>query len=630
MKKIASLLLAVLLVFTAGTAAASGTGGESASRWVRDDRAVLRVGNPTPMRGRFFTTMWGGTTSDLDVQDLLHACSPVRWDNSLGRFRFDRSVVEDAAVLNDAAGNRTYQLALRDDLRWSDGTPITAWDYAFSILLQMDCAVAETGGRPADFSWLEGSREWLAGEAGTVTGLRVVTDNMLRITMTADSLPYFYEMNRLDIRPCPAAEIAPGTEVRDDGKGVYLTVPLTAERLRETMLDEKSGYLSHPRTVSGPYVLESFDGKTAKFAVNPYYRGNEEGILPRIGRIEYTAADNTDMISRLRNGELDLLDKVTMAGNIEEGIQSIQADPDTFAMEHEPRTGLTMVWFMETSPLAGDTAVRRAAAYCFDRDGMTRELTGTFGTRVDGFYGIGQWMAGAMLRQEEPGVSPDGLTRYEPNLAEAVRVLEEAGWNLNEKGEPFDPERDGIRCMRQGETLTSLRMTMACPDRAETWEALARYLAEPLGRAGIRLDLVPADMETLQEAYEGRAGSEFDMIYLGENFPLMFDSEILAPRTGETGLGAVKEELYELACRMTRTDPEDTAGFFRKWFRLQQKITETLPLLPVYSNEYYDFFARELHNYRIPEAVTWGEAVVSAWMSDIEENEQAEPGKLTE
>ena len=135
MKKILGLLLALFLILTSGIAPADDVillpEDVLTNQWFRDGKARLKTGNPTPLTGRFFTSLWGGTTSDLDVQDLLHAYSPILWDRDLGRFRFDRSVVEDALVSTNEAGDRVYLLALAEDLLWSDGTAITARDYSF-------------------------------------------------------------------------------------------------------------------------------------------------------------------------------------------------------------------------------------------------------------------------------------------------------------------------------------------------------------------------------------------------------------------------------------------------------------------------------------------------------------------
>ena len=130
----------------------------------------------------------------------------------------------------------------------------------------------------------------------------------------------------------------------------------------------------------------------------------------------------------------------------------------------------------------------------------------------------------------------------------------------------------------------------------------------------------------MERSYRGER-KDLDLLYLGENFHLRFNPEtIRSQETEENGtdkeLTAAKAELYAMAEDMVRTEPTDITGFLRKWVALQERITETLPLLPVYSNAYCDFFTRELHNYRITQTTTWGEAIVASYMSDIEEEKE--------
>ena len=142
-----------------------------------------------------------------------------------------------------------------------------------------------------------------------------------------------------------------------------------------------------------------------------------------------------------------------------------------------------------------------------------------------------------------------------------------------------------------------------------------------LAEIGISVTLQPMTMEEIEKAYREGTGTA-DMIYLGENFPLIFDPELLAPVRTEDEAGSltsVKAELYSMALDMVKTEPGDLAGFERKWVALQEKITETLPLVPVYSNAYFDFFSRRLHNYMITDAVTLSEALIVSYMSDIED-----------
>ena len=603
---------------------------ESGINWTEEDRAKLRVGNPTAMEGKFFTTMWGGTTSDLDMQDLLHGYSPVCYDIELTKYRFDRSVVQDAVATDDAEGNRTYLLVFYDDLKWSDGTPITAADYAFSILFSMDPVIAETGGKPADYSWIAGAEEYLNDRSKGLKGLRILADDILQITVKAEALPYFYELSRLMIYPYPKQVIAPGFSVTDEGEGAHLSGELGKNMITETVMNPRSGYLSHPSVVSGPYMLTAYEWPTAQLTINPYFKGTEKGIVPRIGELEFTLADNTKMIGELVRGHFGLLNKVTLSESIRTGLQNQENANYAFTADSYARSGLTMIWFKESSACVQEKSVRRAVAYCFDRQGFVREYVGAYGLQMDAFSGLGQWMfrlaSGLMalpvdesLPEEEYrtateaffGISLDGLTQYRVDLRQASRELEAAGWTLNGEGQRSKTVN--------GETV-ELRLTLGIPKSWEAEDALETYLVKNLEAIGVTVTLKQMSMEELGKEYRGETQTA-DLLYLGEDFSIRFDPEILAPTeetAGQEGLTAAKAEMYAMAQDMVKTDPNDIAGFMRKWVALQKKISETLPLLPVYSNVYFDFYSRELHDYRITQAASWGKAITESYMSDVE------------
>ena len=627
-------------MLAAGMLLGGAARAEDSNLWLLQDREKLTIGNPTPFTGHFFTTMWGGTTSDLDIQALLHGYSPVIWDEGTLNYRFDHSVVQDAAVMEDTEGNRTYLIVLHEDLFFSDGTPITAYDYAFSVLLEMDGAVRETGGTPADFSWLAGSDEYLSGQAKTLTGVRILNDHMIQFTAKADSLPYFHEMGRLDIHPYPAQEIAPGISAADDGDGIYLTGPLTAEMLRQTVLDKDTGYLSHPRTVSGPYTLKSYDGVTAQFRINGYYKGNEEGYRPRIAELTYITTDNRTMIGQLESGEAGLLNKVTAGQAINDGRSAETEARKAYAFSCYPRTGLTAILFSEDHPALQELAVRKAIAYCLDREGFTKEYTASYGTQVDGLYGIGMWtyqLAAGILSApgqdaeagtdagRTPGawdrITLDGLTKYGVNIGTARLLLNEAGWNLTGTGEAYDAARGGTRHKLVDGQLVPLELTMGIPDDDDTEAAIQAWFLPNLEQAGIHVHLRRMKMSRLEETFRASGANGVDLIYAGIDFSTLGEEKILQPEQEETSgeLSAAKAECYQLAREMARTEPGDLLSFLQKWVRLQVRITETLPVIPVYSNVYFDFYTRQLHGYRITEHICWSKAIVESYISDTEE-----------
>ena len=45
-------------------------------------------------------------------------------------------------------------------------------------------------------------------------------------------------------------------------------------------------------------------------------------------------------------------------------------------------------------------------------------------------------------------------------------------------------------------------------------------------------------------------------------------------------------------------------------------------MIPVYSNVYYDFHPEVLRNYHITQSITWSEAIVGSYFSDVPEGEE--------
>ena len=619
----------------------------------------ITVGNPTPMDGKFFTDMFGNATSDIDVRLLLNDYSLVTWDFEKSIFRLNYSVVSGGAFTNSAEGNRNYLLVLYDDLYYSDGTKITAYDYAFSILFQCDPAIREIGGNPYSFDYLVGYEEYLDGTNPYFAGVRVVSDNILLLTVKQDALPYFYELARLNVNPYPIYAIAPGYIVMDDGKGAYLAdenngysqTMLSADVLRESVMNPETGYLIHPSPVSGPYCLESFDGVTAEFEINPFYKGNEEGIKPRIQHLTYTVAENDTMIQELAEGKFALLNKVALSDTILEGFQLL-GERGQYAQSAYPRIGLTYVYFSPESEAIQEQAVRQAIAHCLNKPDFLTASVDTFGLETDGLMGLGQWMyqlaTGTMVYEPETpkGLSPEEEKEYNRKLAEmqqisldslhhydfdteaAAALLDAAGWTLNEQGEPYRPGADSFRCKMIDDHLVKLDLTLGYPVSDRTEAALRENLQVNLQEAGISLTLIPVELPELIEIHNEHSNKKMDMLYLGDNFNISFDPswffpsylddpeeiEALKDKDISDSMPLVSTLMHALAEDMARTEPHDVPGYMLKWIYFQQRLSDTLPIIPVYIDIYFDFYTRELHNYLIQSNIAWGTAIVPARM----------------
>ena len=687
MRRFISLLLAFLILFSAATAFSEDdwldeTEEEEAVPTEETDEAAeeeivyvhdtLYVGNPTPMDGKFFTTMWGNATTDIDVRTLVNSYYLTVWGYETGLFVHNPATVSGLTMMDGDEGQRTYLFNICTDLFYSDGTQITAWDYAFSVLFQASPIIAETGGLPTDLRYLEGYEEYYSGESPYFSGIRVLSDFMIAFTVKAEYLPYFFELYRLGFLPYPIHEIAPGCKVYDDGEGAYIgnedltrkEPVFTKELLMETVMDPDYGYLSHPTVGSGPYVLTSWDGVTCTFELNPWYKGDWEGNKPTIPYLHFTVADNDTMIKQLEEREFDLLNKVVRQDCIQDGLMLSMGGDGGFTYSNYPRIGQTFIIFTPDRPALQEKNVRKAINLCMDKDTIVKDYTGGFGIPMDGLIGLGQWMYSIVMgtlpyplpEPENPtaqekkeyeealeaweALSLDGLKHYNLNVEGAIALLEVNGWTLNENGEPYVRGKDKFRCKEIDGELVKMDLKLVYPEENITAESFNLLFLPNLEEAGIHVEMTPLDMKTLLRSYNDKDIEDIDMFYLGDDFNIEFDPQLFfqegdpdAPE--EDNLAWTHAHMYDMAHKMCETEPHDTLGFMQKWIEFQEHLSDYLPLIPIYSNVYFDFYTAELKNYQILKYITWGDAMVAASMGPVvheeviteEEEEELEDGE---
>ena len=663
MKRTIAMLLALLLMLTCCAAIAEEVQTEEAAEEQAEELVLeeLVVANPTVMRGEFFTEMWGNSTTDIDVRVLIHGYNLVTWESALATFMPDTMVVENVTTTNLGNGNRLYTFKLFEDMYYSDGTQITAWDYAFSVLFTIAPEVIPTGGTPVHEDFLEGYEAYFNKEVDYFEGIRVLDDFTIQFNVQKDYVPFFYEYGLFYITPFPIYEIAPGCVVRDNGQGVYIAnedetieEPIfTPELIMKTVLDPETGYAAHPKAVSGPYTVVDFDGVTATFEINPYFRGDicHHSVLPTIKRLIFTLADNENMIEKLASGEYGLLNKVTKASTIDEGIQLTAGG---FNMANYPRVGLSFISFFTEKDTVSSRAVRQAIGYCVDRDLLTQGYTGNYGLRMDGWTGLAQWMYRALNGQlpevvKEPEnkdaesmkayedelaawaeLSYDNVRKYTLEVETAVKLLVDDGWTLNREGGEFDPEKDDVRCMEINGELVALDLKLWYPEGNRMKELMEELFLPNLAEAGIKLTLEGLPMYQILSTWYDQGEREGDMVYLATNFDVVFDpvvyfSEDDGGRHTWNYTNDYDELLYQRALDMRETEPYALLEYMEKWILFQEEFMEELPILPIYSNVYFDFYTQHLQNYNIPENVTWTQAIVPAILSaEIEEAETGE------
>lgn len=616
-KRIALCVLAVMVFITGTCAMAEAPAAE--------ERKEVVVGATTQMTGYFFTDQWSGNTADFDVRSLLHGYSTVAVGNS-GIYQMDGTAVAHVEMTSDEAGNVTYEFSINPDLKFSDGSAVTAQDYLFSVLMLSSPVMEELGATKGGFPQLAGYDAYNQGKSEVFAGVRLINEGVFSLTIHNSYLPYFYEMMYVNVTPYPMAVLAPGFEVKDDGAGAYIAyageaaesgAPALKDVLAKTVLGDGAGYLYNPTVTSGPYTLTGFDAATgtATFEKNEYYLGNFEGAVPKIDGITFVKVTNEEMVEKLMSGEIDIANKVTDGDIVDELLPAVYAEDGTLDSSAYLRAGYGFLAFACEDEVTGSENVRKAVAMLTDADAFVEDFLGSYGLRTYGHYGLGQWMAVSAME-----VLDDLLPYYDLDPAGAAALLEMDGWVLDENGESY--EAGEIRHKKlEDDSLVKLELDWAALENNTGCAKLQKYTVENLKNAGFEVNVEEMSFAEMTDIYYRRSERTHNMFYLASNFDLVYDPYFSfhpgAEYQGVRNTTGINDELLlEMAGNLRATEVGANDQYLAKWLELQIRYAQVLPTYPLYSNAYFDVFTNWLVDYSPNVYHTWSTAIVYADLVD--------------
>lgn len=602
----------------------------------------ITVGSVTKVAGQFSTDMFGNNTSDIDIRALLHGYSTVAYTDDAS-YTLDETVAQVDVATEDDFGNKVYVFHVNDGLTYNDGTPITAKDYAFSVLLQSAPQMAELGASTSGYWHIQGYDQYASGERNYLSGVRLLDDMTFSLTIRANALPYYYELTYVNVTPYPISVIAPGCTVEDDGDGAYIDGEFTAAVLEKTMLDPETGYCSHPMVTSGPYQLESYNGETGEVVLkaNTRYVGNYAGQRPLIETVVLRETTNAQALAELADGTLDIVNKISDSQVIAEGVA--QLSQGTLQASNYLRSGLGFLALAcEQGPTSQEN-IRKAISYCLDQDAFVTAFTGTYGQPVYSWYGLGQWMA-----SEYVSTAGEDLNTYEMNLDTATTLVERTGYVYNAEGDAFREGEDTVRyrllrgtalneynaledpvveAVQVGnKNLLPLEIKFARVENNRMCDLVVEQLVPNLEAIGFKVEVVDLSFEDMLAQYYREVPRECNMFALATNFTHVFDP--IYTWDGEaqyqgylntTGIDSTR--LARQAARLRGTTPGDTERYLQRWQQLMTIFNDELPAIPLYSNMYFDFYANRVQNYAANAHWSWSAAILYTWVAEPEETE---------
>lgn len=412
-----------------------------------DVKNSVVVGSVTELGGSDFASSdWGNNSADKDIRDLTNGYETVQLAKLTGEYVWDTQVTVKAhEEIENSDGTKTFKITINDNLKYSDGTQITAKDYvakalAFASPVVLDAGVSAQGGT-AYVGYNEYAK---ATEPTAFAGIRLHDTYTFSYTMTADQFPYYYEISYAAFAPySPKLWLGDDVEVKDDGEGAYLT-----EKWYETETDattgktvykkakqiEKARYATTERPCSGPYKFVSWNSSEKKcvLTINDQYLGNYEGQKPSIKEVTYIKLVDDTMFDTFKSGGVDFIAGVSGGESIGTGLQMVKANPDKYAYTSYLRAGYGKLQLVGDYGPTQFQAVRQAIAYLLDRDEFASSYTGGYGSIVNGPYGLSSWMY-----QEAQDQLDSTLNGYDFSVQKAKDLLAAGGWVYGADGKAY-------------------------------------------------------------------------------------------------------------------------------------------------------------------------------------------------
>lgn len=562
-------------------------------------------GSTTESYGDFYSG-WTNSAIDAYVKMLLTGYETVVWTRE-GVFQVDDNIaVKEWSQEENSDGSKTFTFTINEGLIYNNGDPITAMDYVGGILLHASPYMVdlEAAQRATDGVEYVGYEDYNAGDTNTFSGIRLIDEYTFSITVKAEELPYHYDLALVAVGPTPIHAIAPGATITDDGEGATIE-GLTLEELQTTMLDPETGFRYVNPITAGPYQFVSFDkeARITTIKINPNFAGTYDGEKPKIETLVTKLSAEETQMDELATGAIDLIAGLSGGTQINAGLDLV--DQGIAGYASYPRYGYGKIAFACDFGPTQFVEVRQAVAYCLDRNEFARTYTGGFGVLVHGNYA-------ASMREyiENKDILDSELNQYPYSLENAAKVLDEGGWTLNADGGDYDPEVDEVRYKDVDGELMPLIIKWSSSGNSVA-ELLNTMLPADAAKVGMKIEETVMDFSQLLNHYykESIDEPEYGMFNMGTGFnPVQaywyYYSTDPAYFGGYNTNFITDEELETLALELKKIPMEDVETWDATWIEFQKRWNYLLPDIPLYSDEYHDFFNEKLENYDPDSA--WG------------------------
>ncbi|WP_409450371.1 ABC transporter substrate-binding protein [Cedecea neteri] len=354
---------------------------------LRKDTVVAGISEPQGIfNPYFFVNGWDENVTNVIFSRLID------WDS---HGNLVPGLAESWTVSPDG---KVYTIKLRPGLTFSDGSPLTAEDVAFTLTVLYDPKY--DGDTDITLANIAGGAEYKAGKADSVSGLKVIDPLTLQVTTTQ-----------------------PGATTLGKIGGPVLSKAYYGKGYQRGNLDYLRTLHGKPLG-NGPYVYEKYiPGQEIRFHANThFYRGT-----PPTPRFIYRVTNPSTNFQLFQTGETDYDSFTSRPDDIEQLKLLGFANINLYGS-----SDYSKIEFNVRRPALQDVKVRQALIYGLDRQKLIDVVYQGYGTVANEPISPISW-----------AYNPEGVNPYKFDQAQAKKLLDEAGWK---------PGPDGIR-VKDGKRL---------------------------------------------------------------------------------------------------------------------------------------------------------------------------------
>ncbi|MBD8031693.1 oligopeptide ABC transporter substrate-binding protein [Solibacillus merdavium] len=394
---------------------------------------------------------------DADIMDFM--------TNSIFATDGDFLITDEGiAKLDVDADNNKVTVTIQHDVKWSDGTPLTADDviYAYEIIGHPDY----TGIRfDADFQNIIGATEYKSGKADSISGIKKIDDKTVEISMT---------------------KVSPAIYSGGDGLWGYAA---PKHYLETTPVKD---LISSPQVRKAPVTLGAFkldkliDGESVQFVANEHYWKGK----PKLDKVVLQVVPPTSIGEALRTGQYDMASSYPT--NQYDGVK----DLENLTVLARPELAYSYIGFKlgkwdkaagdaglnitDENAKMNDAKLRQAVAYAMDIEQV--------GER---FYQGLRSRATSLIPPAFASFHDNTLEGYNYDPEKAKALLEEAGYK--------DVDGDGIREDKNGEKFA---IRLASMSGSDTDEAIVEYYRQNWKAVGLDVQLTTGRLIEFNSFYD--------------------------------------------------------------------------------------------------------------------------------